>query len=277
MKQIPLAIIFAISAIFICACAGNTAPQKKERKIAVQTYTFHKFTLDETISMLKETDLRALECWNEQRLSAKFPGAKFNAKMTPEQKEFAKSLIFGNGFKIVSMGVTGANSEAEIVSLCKFAKEFDIPIIVTESSKEMLPLWEKACEEYGIKMSIHNHQRGSGNEYYKPELVMEMVRPYKNIGCCPDNGAWSRSGLDPVACFKTMKGKIFNVHFKDQKVFNDLASPAVIYGTGVLDMKGMLAELDAQGYDGYYVIEHGDDSDNPLPVVKADIEFLKNN
>ena len=43
--------------------------------------------------MLKETDLRALECWNEQRLSAKFPGAKFNAKMTPEQKKEISSFL----------------------------------------------------------------------------------------------------------------------------------------------------------------------------------------
>ena len=38
----------------------------------------------------------------------------------------------------------------------------------------------------------------------------------------------------------------------------------------------MLAELDRQGYDGYFIIEDGSASD-PLLNVKKDVEFLKNN
>jgi len=278
MKTILITLI-AISVSLLTACSSCCQKEVKKapRKVAVQTYTFHKFTLEETIEMLKKTDVRALECWDWQPLSKKFPNARFNSKMTPEQREFAKKLIFGNGFKIIGTGVVTAKNAGDPEEVCKFAKEFNIPVITTEATKEQLPLWEKTCQKYGIKMAIHNHQRGSGNDYYKPELVMSMVKDYKNIGCCPDNGAWSRSGLDPVKSFKIMKGKILIVHFKDQKVFNNLESPAAIYGTGVLDMKAMLAELDAQGYDGYLVIEHGDDSDNPLPVVIADSKFLSEN
>ena len=76
---------------------------------------------------------------------------------------------------------------------------------------------------------------------------------------------------------KIAEGRIVGTHFKDQKTFNDLKSAAVIYGTGCLDMKAILAEFDRQKYDGYFVIEHGNDQDKSLEVIKADVEFLKKN
>ena len=257
------------------ACSTNGGTQKKEpRKVAVQTYTFNQYTLEETVGHLKVIGIDAIECWNGQRLSAKYPNVKFNQGMNAEQRKFAKEIL--KGFKLISYGVINANNEAELKSICEFAKEFSIPMIITEAPKDQLPLWEKYCQDYNLKMAIHDHQKGSGNEYYRPELVMELVKDYKNIGICCDNGAWSRSGLDCVKSFKIVEGKIFEIHFKDQKVFDNLQSPATIYGQGVLDMKGMLAELDRQGYNGYFVIEHGDKGDTPA-IVKADLEFLRNN
>ena len=41
-------------------------------------------------------------------------------------------------------------------------------------------------------------------------------------------------------------------------------------------MKGMLAELDKQGFDGYFIIEHGN-YDDKYQVIKRDVEFLKKN
>ena len=63
---------------------------------------------------------------------------------------------------------------------------------------------------------------------------------------------------------------------KDLKEFGRLNSPTVAYGEGVLPLKEMLAELDKQGYDGYFIIEDGSAKD-PLLNVKKDLEFLKNN
>ncbi len=42
-------------------------------------------------------------------------------------------------------------------------------------------------------------------------------------------------------------------------------------------MKAILAEFDRQKYDGYFVIEHGNDQDKSLEVIKANVEFLKKN
>jgi len=272
--------LFLISLAFVTLCvpfALNAQGAKSPRKIAVQTYSMRAHTLEDTARILPELGVNAIEAWGGQKLSAKYPGAKFNADMTPEQKAFAKKILAESGIKIISFGVANPKDEAEIKKLCEFAKEFDIPVIVTESAASLLPLWNDYCGKYGLKMCIHNHQRGSVNDYYNPEVVMKMIAPYANIGACPDNGGWARSGLDPVKCFKIVEGKVIEVHFKDQKTFGDIKSPAAAYGKGSLDMKAMLAELDRQKFDGYFVIEHGDDSENIAPVIKTDVEFLKSN
>ena len=73
-----------------------------------------------------------------------------------------------------------------------------------------------------------------------------------------------------------MNGKVFTIHLKDQEKLGDAKSNAKIYGTGCVNLKGMLAELDKQGFDGYFIIEHGN-YDDKYQVIKRDVEFLKNN
>ena len=142
------------------------------------------------------------------------------------------------------------------VVVTDLAKEMGVPLILTESRPELLPAWEKSCQKYGVKMAIHNHASNSGNNYYNPKIVMDMVKPYKNIGACPDNGHWSRSGIDSVYGYKALSGKIFAVHIKDQAEYGNIKNQCVPFGEGVLDMEGMLAELDRQGFDGPFIIEY---------------------
>lgn len=274
MKKTFASILLCAAFVLSGCCATGDKSESNQRKIAVQTWTINSRTLEEGMELFKKAGITAIECY-PQKLSKKFPKAYFDPYMTPEQKAFAKKMFAENNIKVIGYGVAWAKNEGEIVRLCEFAKEFGIPLIATEAPKEMLPIWEKNCEKYGLKMAIHCHQKGSGNDYYNPKVVMELIKPYKNIGVCADNGAWACSGLDVVECFKTVRGKIYEVHFKDQLKFGELNNPTAIYGTGALPMDKMLAELDSQGYDGYYIIEHGDDQDKTLEVITKDKAFLQ--
>ncbi len=283
MKK-ALVILCASIALLVSACGEKSnaaAPKKGERKVAVQTYSMRNYTLEDSIALLSKLPVRAIEAWNGQKISSKYPNVKFDHKMNAEQRKFIKDLVSKNGFKIISMGVLGGKSistDEEIMKNFEFAKYFDIPVVTIEPlSKDHLKTLDKYAKQYGLTLAIHNHQRGSGNDFYDPNVVMDYIKAYPEIGACPDNGAWSRSGLDPVKCFKIMEGKITLVHLKDQEKFNDLSSLATAYGKGVLDMKAMLAELDRQGYNGYLVIEHGNDSDKIMPIIEHDVKFLSEN
>jgi len=272
-------ILFAISAaavLFGCAATEQTATQPKHRKVAVQTYTFNRFTLEDTINKLKDLGLDGIECYPKQKLSAKFPGVLTNQYMTAEQKEFLKKLLKDANLKIVSFGVAYANNEKEIDDLCKFAKEFGITKVVTEASEGLFPVWEKVAGKYGITMAIHHHTAGK-NDYWNPDYIFPLIKDYKNIKMNPDVGHSSRAKVQPLYALKKYEGRIASIHFKDLEKFGEFKNKPVPLGKGALDCKALLAELDRQGYDGFFVIEYETNYDNNLGEVKECVEFLRNN
>ena len=110
-----LMFLLAVFSAFACGCAGSDSGRKAPRKVAVQTWTFHNHTLTDTVNMLKETPVRALQCYLGQKLGGKFGNdASFSHWMTPEQKAYVKELMSSNGFKIIGYGVTGADDEKGI-------------------------------------------------------------------------------------------------------------------------------------------------------------------
>ncbi len=273
-KIITLTIsIFAILALSACCC------EKKERKVAVQMFTTHFHKFDESIKKLASYGVKYVECYPGQALSESMPNAKFGHFMTPEQKAYAKKVLADNGIKMIAYGCTGAKDEVNIRKICEFVKDMGADMVVTEEKEDSIPTWNKVCQELGLRMSLHSHQRNPNKPEYKhwdPKFLMTIIKDYPNIGICADNGAWSRSGLNVVDGFKTVKGKLFEIHLKDQKTFNDLKSGCTPYGEGALDMKAILAEIDSQGFDGYFVIEDGTFKDYE-PALKKNLEYLRKN
>ncbi len=251
---------------------------KQPRKVGVAMYTFHRRTLEEVAPLFKEWGVDAIGL-SSTPLSSKFPKAKTGYKMPAEQREYLKKLLADNNLKIASYGVITPKNEADIIQACEFAKEMNIPLILTEALSDTIPLWEKYCEKYGLKMALHNHavDRAKFNMYYNPNIVQGIIKNYKNIYACPDNGHWARSGIDALAGYKILNGKIAMIHFKDLESFDDLKAQPVPHGQGVLKVKEQLAELDKLCYDGYYMVEYEKNFNDNIADVRECVKFLKNN
>ena len=266
-----------MAALFMFGCCpskqGETKPQ---RKVGVAMFTFYKRNLDEVIPLLKDMGVDAIGL-SSTALSAKFPKVKTGPEMNAEQKAYLKKLLADNGIKIASFGVRTPTEEAKIKEMCEFAKEFDIPLILTESVGSTIGLWDKYCRQYGLKMALHNHASDivKRNSYFNPNITRAAIGDYKNVYACPDNGHYARSGIQGVAAYKILEGKIAMLHFKDMSKFDDLKAKTVPYGKGVLDLPALLAELDRQKYDGYFMIEYEDNFANNLAEVKECVEYLR--
>lgn len=283
MKAIKF-ILGAILALTLVGCCGScnqpTKQEKRQKQLAIQSYTIYKMPIADMFKMLNELGIKNVEICGG-KLGGKYPDAKVSPNMKPEHLNYLKELCKQYDIKLISYGVTSAKSEADVKKLCDFAKALGLEFISTEDFGDILPVWEKYCGEYGIKMCIHNHARRDKNPNYKfwdYNWVAKQIAPYKNIGVCADNGAWECSGLNSVEGAKVLGNKIFTVHLKDQKEFNVRNSPAVIYGTGAVDVAAFLKQLDKQGYNGYLIIEHGNDPvETKRNTISKDIEFIKNN
>lgn len=82
---------------------------------------------------------------------------------------------------------------------------------------------------------------------------------------CLDTGHLAYAGIDPVAALARHAGRLGHVHLKDVDgavlarglPFWDAIAAGVFcpLGTGIVDVRGALAELDRGGYDGWATIE----------------------
>ena len=70
-------------------------------------------------------------------------------------------------------------------------------------------LVEKLAEQYGIKISVHNHPQPS--DYWNPDNLLQAIAGRsKLIGSCADVGHWRREGLNQLDCLKKLEGRLIS-------------------------------------------------------------------
>lgn len=274
MKRI-LFLAFLVMA-FWSSNSALCAVTQKARNFAVQSYDFRNFTLEETVSMLKSIGVFELQCYTGQKLGLGI-SEKFNQDLSASGKAAAKEFFKKNGVKIASYGPVTEEDPQRIEAAYEFCKEFDIPEMVIEpKNKIALKYYDAFAAKFKIKTGIHHHALNfKGSNYYSPKLMLEALANHPNLNAVPDVGHLTRGGFNPSASLKLFKGRIGCVHLKDNDKANTLDSHCVPYGTGVIDFEAIFAELDSQGFEGYYIIEYESDPKDPLPAIAKCVEFVK--
>ena len=136
-------------------------------------------------------------------------------------------------------------------------------------------LVEKLSKQYGISVSVHNHPQPS--DYWNPKKLLQVISNRNHLlGSCADVGHWSREGLDPVESMKLLSGRLISLHFKDiaAKKNGEKEQHDVIWGTGILDIKGILNELKKQNFKGLFSIEYEYNWENSIPDIKECILYF---
>lgn len=249
--------IAAIVVLAALPCQAADAPTKKRddaaseklgMKLSLQCWTFNKLSFFETVDKAAGLGVKYLEMFPGQKLK---PGSeeKVNRNMSDATiAEIKKKLADAGGLKVIAFGVDGVpTDEAGARKAFEWAKKMGIEVLVTETRPN--DIHDKLCQEYGIKMALHNHPKT-----WPPDEVLGACKgKSKWIGSCSDTGHWMRADFVPVDTFKKLEGRVLHSHFKDLNEFGK--GHDVAWGTGRGNMKGMLAELKRQGYKGYLSIE----------------------
>ena len=249
----------------------------KKIPVAMQCWTFRKFSFFETLQKVEELGIKYLEAYPGQVLDESNPDVKFIHTMSDDQKKLVKSKLPEHGITIVSYGVVGIeNTEASMRQVFDFAREMGIRTIMTEPSYDDYSLIEQMVKEYNINVAIHNHPLPT--KYALPQTVLDHIKGLDpRIGSCADTGHWMRSGVNPIEALRLLDGRIMNVHLKDLNEFGVKEAYDVPFGQGKANVHDILAELTLQNYHGYLAVEHEnpDDVNNPSPPIRKGIDYIK--
>lgn len=285
MKHLLLSVVAAAAAIATFpALAEPKIPEANKISgfaIGLQAYTFNRFTAFEAIDKTAASGAKVIEFFPGQKLSKEDGDLKVDHASPQVDAIVAKlqAKLQACGIKAVNYGVVGIpNDEAGARKVFDFARKMGLRAVTTESA-DAINLIEKLAVEYDICVAFHNHPGRISNPGYKiwsPYYVAGLVQGRdRRLGSCADVGHWTRSGIKPVEALRVLKGRIISSHIKDLNEFGKEDAHDVPFGTGIGEVKAVLDELKAQGFDGNLSIEYEWNWDNSLPEVTKCIDFVK--
>lgn len=227
--------------------------------LGMQSYTLREFKVDRALEEINKLGLASVELFD----------AHFSSKSSDADIEAMKSKTKALSIKMMGHGVNpfGADHEANRRWFV-FAQKAGIKNISADPSEAAFDSLDKLCEEFQIRIAIHNH--GPGARYDKITDVLNAIRGHHPlIGACADLGHYIRSGEDPVRAINLFEGRLFGIHLKDfaeQKA----RTKGVILGRGHLDVVGVFRALKKVSFppDGCLSLEYEENPQDPLADVK---------
>ena len=238
----------------------------------VALYSFNRFPFVEALDKAKTAGATHVEGFSFHKLGTAF-GDTALLSLSDEQINRMKSLMDDRGLRMRSMYVSNAKTEAEWINVFEVGQKLGLEFFVGEPDPEDADLLNDLAGRYGIRIAIHQHAEGR-SRYWHPDSVLAVLAGREHFGVCGDLGHWARSGLDPVACLKTLKGKLISIHAKDLDAAGDLEAQDVTMGTGVIRYDHVFEELARQQFDGPIYVECEHDWEDNLASVRAGIDLL---
>ncbi len=123
-------------------------------------------------------------------------------------------------------------------------------------------------QETGLRTVFHHHCAGYVETPDEIDTLLRLTDP-SLLGLCIDTGHYRFGGGDPLAFLRQNAQRIWHVHFKDchrgiaaqsraggWDYFTSVRNGIFCeLGQGEIDFPAVKAELDAQGYNGWIVVE----------------------
>ena len=248
----------------LAAASSVSRPAAKGLTLGLASYTFHKFGLDEAISMAQRVGLKSIAL------------KSMHLPLDSSAKEIkaATDKIKKAGLNLYGAGVIYMKTPEEVDQAFEYAKQAGMKVIIGVPSYNLLERVNKKVQEYDIKLAIHNH--GPGDDVYaSPTTAYEKVKDLDpRMGLCIDIGHTQRIGEDPAELAEKYQDRLFDVHLKDVTTSTGDGVPLEV-GRGVIDIPGFLRTLKKINYDGVVAFEYEKDGDDPLAGLAESVGYVR--
>jgi sugar phosphate isomerase/epimerase len=223
-----------------------TAPDPLGWRLGAAAWSFNRLTLFEAVDRTAALGLRYLEAFESQRLRPESE-AKLTVDLPDEELARLHAKLAEAKVRLTSVYIHQLpGAEAACRKAFEFCRKLRVETIISEPAPEALNLVEQLCDEYDLKVALHNHPQGS-SRYWDPQAVLKACEGRSpRLGACADVGHWQRSGIKPVEGVRALGRRLLSLHVKD---LNELGSNGhdVWWGTGQGDVAGLLREIHRLG------------------------------
>jgi len=244
-------------------------------RLGIEAYTFHKYTLFETIEKTAKLGLPYVGGLSFQKVSKDIP-KNFTPNLSDDELQAIRLKMDEAGVRMLTYYYhTIPNDEAGCRAVFEFGRKMGIEVFMTEPAVEALPMIDRFCQEYGIKVGLHNHDRKASPHYWSPEAILRVCEGRSSyMGACADVGYWIRDGIDPVKGIEQLKDRLITLQLHDL----DVAGPKgadVPWGSGAGQTEALLRKMHELQVKPVMVgLEYSRDWLENEPPVQRCIEFF---
>jgi sugar phosphate isomerase/epimerase len=242
--------------------------------LGVQSYTFRKFTLEQTLKRIQDVGLHFVELFRQH----------VPVTDNPDTIKAVLKLCQDYDIKPIAFGVEHFTKDHDAnKKLFEFGKALGITTFSASPDPDSFDSLDKLCAEYKIAIAIHPHgpvSKDKLDRWYSAEIIYKAVKDHDPlIGACLDTGHLIRCAqppfnekLVPEDEVRVMKDRNWGMHLKDH---DNEKHTDVVYGKGVLNVPEVLKALREVKFKGYISIEYEANPEEPTEDVKACVAVFK--
>jgi len=270
-----LTMIPAASALLAMRSKGAPIPQPAVTEagfsIAVQCWSFNKFTLFQAIEMAAAAGAGSVEIYPGQPLGGDHGTATVSPDLPDEKIQAILEHLKKNHLAACNYGVTPIpKAEPEARKTFEFAKKLGLYGLTTESV-DAIDTLEKLAQEYDLKVGFHNHPKPSG--LWHPDSISKVIDGrHRNPGFCAATGHWPTSGLNPLEVIRKIAPRVVSFHMKERASLTEWSHDQP-FGTGVIDNFAILDEVRKHGFAGNVSIEYEHNWETSLPEIAQGVGY----
>lgn len=252
MKKYFIGVLFLLVHNYVFSQYGN----KNNWKLSIQTWTFHKYSFLQSVEKADSLGVKFLEVYPGQKVGGDIQGA-FSYTLDKDSRDKLKQFLEYKGIKVVALGVVDKEyyNRDNLEKFFEFAKYMNIPFITAEPEWKDLDEFNRLAAKYKVKVALHCHPKPSSH-YWHPDSTVAAMNGRQHIGAWPDIGHWARNGVNIQDAMKKVEGRIWGLHLKDIKEFDNTAAEDTLLGLGVCDIPAVMNELKRQKFKGVVSIEY---------------------
>ncbi|HLR32745.1 MAG TPA: sugar phosphate isomerase/epimerase [Fodinibius sp.] len=250
----------------------NEEGSNQQWTTGVALYSFNRFPFVESLDKAKKAGVDYIEGFSFHKLGEDFRNRSI-MELSDGQLARMKAMVEEKGLHMRSM-YAEVESKADWKQLIAVANALKLEFLVGEPEPTHWDFLNELAGEHDIQIAIHQHAKGQ-SRYWHPDSVLVALEGRDHFGVCGDLGHWVRSGLDPVESMKKLEGRIISVHAKDLDEFGNIEANDVRIGSGVIDYKAVIEELERQSFSGPVYIEAEHNWEDNLESVRFGVDYIR--